>query len=213
MYCLEAADHAEPISSFYLPAQTELKAEKEKALFGGVVVIKGFAQVAAEQDWHRRLYQPLPRRAKTPLKAIPYYAWDNRKPGDMKVWLPVVPPAPKVGGLESRAKVSVSFANNNSQPSGINDGIEPRAVVNNRARFVIGGRTRARTSGCNTPGRPRHGVWRRKPIGSTTLAGANAACPLRGKSSSLTATSGSPSPLRATMPSPRTSGARFRLLQ
>ncbi len=127
VYCLEAADHAEPISSFYLPAQTELKAEKEKALFGGVVVIKGFAQVAAEQDWHRRLYQPSPTSRETPLKAIPYYAWDNRKPGDMKVWLPVVPPAPKVGGLESRAKVSVSFANNNSQPSGINDGIEPKS--------------------------------------------------------------------------------------
>jgi len=42
----------------------------------------------------------------------------------MKVWLPVAPATPKIGGLETRAKVSVSFANNNSQPSGINDGVE-----------------------------------------------------------------------------------------
>ena len=28
------------------------------------------------------------RRASTPLTAIPYFAWDNRAPGDMLVWLP-----------------------------------------------------------------------------------------------------------------------------
>jgi DUF1680 family protein len=26
--------------------------------------------------------------------AIPYYAWDNREAGPMKVWLPVAPGAP-----------------------------------------------------------------------------------------------------------------------
>ena len=127
VYCLEAADHTEPISSFYLPAEAELKAENDKSLLGGVVVVKGFAQVAAEQEWQRRLYQPASAPRKAALKAIPYYAWDNRQAGAMKVWLPVAPVPPKVGGLESRAKVSVSFANNNSRPSGINDGVEPKS--------------------------------------------------------------------------------------
>jgi hypothetical protein len=126
-YCVEAVDHAEAISAFYLPTEAELKTEKEKSLFGGVVVVKGFAQVAGEQEWQRRLYQPASVPRETPLKAIPYYAWDNRQAGAMKVWLPVAPVPPKVGGLESRAKVSVSFANNNSQPSGINNGVEPKS--------------------------------------------------------------------------------------
>ncbi len=127
VYCLEAVDHADPISSFYLPAEAELKAEKDKRLLGGVVVVKGSAQVATEQDWQRRLYQPASAPRKTALNAIPYYAWDNRQAGAMKVWLPVAPVPPKIGGLESRAKVSVSFANNNSQPSGINNGVEPKS--------------------------------------------------------------------------------------
>jgi len=41
----------------------------------------------------------------------------------MKVWLPTTPPAPVAGGLETRAQVTMSFANDNSQPQGINDGM------------------------------------------------------------------------------------------
>ena len=37
----------------------------------------------------RSLYQAVPRSTPVPITAIPYYAWDNRKPGPMKVWLPV----------------------------------------------------------------------------------------------------------------------------
>jgi hypothetical protein len=61
-----------------------------------------------------------------PVRAIPYYAWDNRAAGAMKVWLPIAPPTPAAGGLESRATVTVSFANNNAQPRGLNDGVEPK---------------------------------------------------------------------------------------
>jgi DUF1680 family protein len=127
VYCLEAVDQAEPLASLYLPPGTELKAEKAPDLLGGVVVVKGLAEVAPEQDWTRRLYQPLPQPRRVPITAIPYYAWDNRAPGPMKVWLPTAPPLPPAGGLERLAKVSVSFANNNSQPHGINDGVEPRS--------------------------------------------------------------------------------------
>jgi hypothetical protein len=127
VYCLEACDQPVPLSTLYLPAEAELKAEKEPDLLGGVVAIQGTALVAAEPDWHRKLYQPVAPPRSTPVKAIPYYAWDNRQPGAMKVWLPVSPPPPAAGGLEGRAKVSVSFANTNSQPEGIHDGIEPKS--------------------------------------------------------------------------------------
>jgi uncharacterized protein len=127
VYALEACDQVEPLSSFYLPADAELKAEKEKGLLGGVVAIKGTVEVAADQDWTHRLYQATTPARHVPFTAIPYYAWDNRKAGAMKVWLPVSAPIPPVGGLASQAAVTVSFANENSQPHGINDGVEPKS--------------------------------------------------------------------------------------
>lgn len=126
VYCLEACDQTESLSSLYLPAGAELAAEMEAGLLGGVVTIKGFAEVAAEPDWSRMLYQASPLARRVPVKAIPYYAWDNRQAGPMKVWLPVAPPVSAVGGLEAQAKITVSFANNNSQPNGLNDGVEPK---------------------------------------------------------------------------------------
>jgi hypothetical protein len=61
------------------------------------------------------------------VKAIPYFLWDNRAPGPMKVWMPVAPPTPVLQGPESQAQVTVSFANSNSRPTGINDGLEPKS--------------------------------------------------------------------------------------
>ncbi|MBI5383265.1 MAG: glycoside hydrolase family 127 protein [Verrucomicrobia bacterium] len=127
VYCLEAADHNVPLASLYLPAHAELKFQKEKALLEGVVTLRGEAEAAADQDWTRQLYQHAAPAKRVALKAIPYYAWDNREAGAMKVWLPVAPPVPAAGGVERQAKVTVSFASNNSQPSGLNDGLEPRS--------------------------------------------------------------------------------------
>jgi hypothetical protein len=127
VYCLEACDQSEPLATLVLAAGAELRAEMAPDLLGGVVVLKGNAEAAAEPDWEGRLYQPAAPARRVAITAIPYYAWDNRAPGPMKVWLPVVAPTPAIGGLETKAEVSVSFANSNSQPQGLNDGIEPKS--------------------------------------------------------------------------------------
>lgn len=125
VYCLEQVDQTMPLDSLYFPLEGDLETTRETTLLGGVTTLAGRARVAPEMDWHRRLYQPLSAAREVTFKAIPYYAWDNRQAGPMKVWLPAKPPVPRVGGPEARANVSVSFANNNSQPAGINDGLEP----------------------------------------------------------------------------------------
>ncbi len=127
VYCLEQCDQTEPLAAFWLPREAELKAAREPGLLGGVVTITGEARATAEQKWRRNLYQSAPAANRVALKAIPYYAWDNRQAGPMKVWLPVAPPALPARGLEAKAKVSVSFANDNCQPRGINDGLEPKS--------------------------------------------------------------------------------------
>lgn len=126
VYCLEECDNGEHLSEIALPAQAELKARKDASLLGGVVVITGEGFITPELDWNHKLYQAQAGRQTLPIKAIPYYAWDNRQAGAMKVWMPEVPPVHAVGGLEQRAKVTMSFKNSNCQPQGINDGIVPK---------------------------------------------------------------------------------------
>jgi len=92
VYCLEACDQGCPLSSLYMPADAELKAEKSPGLLGGVVAIKGFGEVAAEPgEFKERLYATAPAHRRVLITAVPYFAWDNRKHGAMEVWVPVSP--------------------------------------------------------------------------------------------------------------------------
>lgn len=127
VYCVEAVDQREPLSALYLPVTAALDAQKESGLLGGVVTVNAMAESATAADWTRTLYQRLPEPKRVPLRAIPYYAWDNRKPGAMRVWLRTAPPVPTVGGLETQAEVKLSFVSGNCQPGGINDGLEPKS--------------------------------------------------------------------------------------
>lgn len=125
VYCLEQADLTEPLDALHFSPDEPLAVHREPALLGGVVTLEGTARLAPEPDWLHRLYQPLAPARSVPFRAVPYHVWDNRAPGPMKVWLPQLPPLPRVGGPETRARVTVSFANNNAQPAGLNDGVEP----------------------------------------------------------------------------------------
>ena len=88
VYCLEAADNSLPLNKLSLPPQAEFESQFEPALLGGVTVIKGQAYTPDTADWAQTLYRTTPpRQNKTPFMAIPYYAWDQRAPGEMRVWL------------------------------------------------------------------------------------------------------------------------------
>jgi DUF1680 family protein len=91
VYCFEQADHAEPVHRLRLPAGAALSTRFEPELLGGVVVISADGQAIAEPG-DAQLYQTTkPALQTVPLSAIPYYAWDNRAPGEMQVWLPETP--------------------------------------------------------------------------------------------------------------------------
>ena len=106
VYCVEQCDQAEPLATLAMPVDAVLQAEPDAKLFGGVMVLKGFGQVLATPDWQQRLYGPITATKRVPVKAIPYYAWDNRAPGAMRVWLPTTPPVPVADGFEARAIAS-----------------------------------------------------------------------------------------------------------
>jgi DUF1680 family protein len=88
IYCLEQCDHAEPLHRFVLPPSAELTNHFEPDLLGGVVVLRGTAEAMIETDWEGVLYRSEPPVTRPcPITAIPYFAWDNRQPGPMRVWL------------------------------------------------------------------------------------------------------------------------------
>ena len=69
VYCAEEIDNPGVVSEYFhceksLAKGAELTAKFEPELLGGVVTLEGEG-----------------------IKLIPYYAWDNRKPGAMVVWM------------------------------------------------------------------------------------------------------------------------------
>ncbi|MFH0796492.1 MAG: beta-L-arabinofuranosidase domain-containing protein [Candidatus Omnitrophota bacterium] len=88
VYCLEEADNPVPLNRVFLPENAVLKAQFNKNLLGGVVVVKSKALVSDARDWKGTLYRTeRPRMKPVSITAVPYGVWDNRKPGQMRVWL------------------------------------------------------------------------------------------------------------------------------
>ena len=93
VYCLEGIDNGGRVLNLALPDDVRLKARHRPDLLGGVTVIEGKALVRTDEaKWETALYRPANVETEsTRFTAIPYYAWDNREPGEMIVWLPQDP--------------------------------------------------------------------------------------------------------------------------
>lgn len=66
VYAFEQTDHTVDLDELTLDCTTTLRAEARPDLLGGVMVIRDEAQTCL---------------------AVPYYAWNNREPGKMRVWV------------------------------------------------------------------------------------------------------------------------------
>jgi len=86
VYCIEQADNGPDLDRFVLPAQADFHPAEANDLLGGVTVLKG--HVLRESDSADVLYtEHVPATEPVELCAIPYYAWANREPGEMQVWM------------------------------------------------------------------------------------------------------------------------------
>jgi hypothetical protein len=91
VYCLEAADHPTPVEAIYLPKDADFTPRYRGDLLDGVVTLEGRGLAADLTGWGEALYRSAPPAfTPAPILAIPYYAWDNRQPGAMRVWLPII---------------------------------------------------------------------------------------------------------------------------
>ncbi len=88
IYCLEAIDSEVPLHRIVVPETAELASHFEPGTLGGVTVIRGKALIENNIDWAGKLYRSQHASLQPgTITAIPYYAWDNRQPGEMRVWL------------------------------------------------------------------------------------------------------------------------------
>jgi DUF1680 family protein len=73
-----------------IPDDIQLVARFDRRLLGGVVVLEGKGLARSESDWRSELYRDARASPLTPvdIRLIPYFAWDNRGPSEMTVWLP-----------------------------------------------------------------------------------------------------------------------------
>ena len=96
VYCIEGHDQPAGVLDCRVDPAGAMRAEKRTDLLRGVTVIKapGFSREGSE--WEGVLYRKLASAGRRTgagkmieLVAVPYYAWANRGPSPMRVWIPM----------------------------------------------------------------------------------------------------------------------------
>ncbi|WFS03436.1 glycoside hydrolase family 127 protein [Rhizobium tumorigenes] len=85
VYCLEGVDNGDDLNSLVLQPKSSFRCEPVTAP-GGIpaLVTTGLREVASGEQLYTT---ETPRREETEIRAVPYYVWDNRAPGEMLVWI------------------------------------------------------------------------------------------------------------------------------
>jgi DUF1680 family protein len=88
VYCLEEIDNGPHLADIALPRGATLTARRQLKLLGGCVTIEGHGCRRAAQGWGSALYRPAAsQRARVTVRAVPYFLWNNRGSGEMRVWI------------------------------------------------------------------------------------------------------------------------------
>ncbi|MBK5262189.1 MAG: glycoside hydrolase family 127 protein [Peptostreptococcaceae bacterium] len=90
VYCLEQVDNGGDLHLVELPTSAKFTETYEENLLDGVLTLTCEGKKISPAGWTQKsLYRPYTDSAKelVSLTWIPYYAWDNRTPGEMRVWL------------------------------------------------------------------------------------------------------------------------------
>jgi DUF1680 family protein len=92
IYCLEGVDHdgavLDRIAIDPRNVSASFQVEHKDDLLDGVNVLCGSGTILDDSGWESALYRNEPPTSRNiEITAIPYYAWDNRAPGQMRIWL------------------------------------------------------------------------------------------------------------------------------
>ncbi len=86
VYCLEQIDNGSELDAMTIPSDADFSPQERSDLLDGIVVLTGPA--VRERTSADALYadEP-PAMEQIQATAIPYFAWNNRGPGEMLVWV------------------------------------------------------------------------------------------------------------------------------
>ncbi len=98
VYCLESVDLpvGTKLDDVRLPRQPSWRVRHDAGLLRGVTLLEMEGVALSSSPPPTSLYRPLPASSMTrvPLRLIPYYAWANRGPSEMTVWIPLANDGP-----------------------------------------------------------------------------------------------------------------------
>ncbi|MFO8014421.1 MAG: glycoside hydrolase family 127 protein [Phycisphaerae bacterium] len=121
VYCFEGVDNAH-LAHTYLPPDAEIGTQYRPDLLGGVTVLAAEGKVRRDEG----------EDTDVTLTAVPYYAWDHREPGPMRVWIPerrdLATPVPKPT-VASESKASASHCWHMDTIAALNDQVLPKSSV------------------------------------------------------------------------------------
>lgn len=134
VYCLEAPDNLDSTVQNIVVNKTEdFTASFNADLLNGITVL-----TAKGSSTKRQLNTDALLRTEQTVRAIPYYSWNNRGPGEMEVWIPydaaVAHPKP-APTIASKSKASASVTNT-KMLKGLNDQYEPENSNDHNAVFL-----------------------------------------------------------------------------
>ena len=93
MFCLESEDHPNiDLDAIGIARNTSFASTFDEDLLGGLTKLEATGVLLAPKTNHAlyRTASPQTHRGPVRLTAIPYFAWANRTPRAMRVWLPLV---------------------------------------------------------------------------------------------------------------------------
>lgn len=89
VFCLEEVDNGPNLQTIVLPRDSKPEVSFREDLLGGVNVITAQGEKASKEAWGQELYKADTCTEYEPIELtfVPYYAWVNRDPGEMTVWV------------------------------------------------------------------------------------------------------------------------------
>lgn len=93
VYCMESPDvSAETLDHLIIPADVDFRTERGRLEGREITVLHADFWYLEQENYDRNaLYQTLRcwKKTKKSVRLIPYFAWDNRGMGEMRIWFPV----------------------------------------------------------------------------------------------------------------------------
>jgi DUF1680 family protein len=129
VYCLEGVDNGVNVRNLCVPK--DLSAAFDKRLLGGVSVVSGEAMALSGTKEKIEMKQ-------VAFRAVPYFAWDNREPGQMIVWIAEQPDRAELPGQDGivvdGVRIRASHLNTTDTLEALSDKEVPKSSKDHEVR-------------------------------------------------------------------------------